>query len=74
MERDVVFKDYLADAKQDAIRKVYKDIFFQYIMKVHELCRNRISKSCYKEVLKDFEDLSKAEDDAPTDTYMAKYV
>ena len=57
MERDPLYLEYLSEAHVDALRRYYKDIFFQYIMKVHELCRNRISKSCYKEVLKDFEDL-----------------
>ena len=44
-------------------------------MKAHELCRDRISESCYKEVIKDFEDLTKPEgSDQLTDTWMAQYV
>lgn len=40
------------------MRKVYRNIFFEYIDRAHTLCRNRISEDCYNEIISSFEDVS----------------
>lgn len=56
MQTDSQFIKETEEFTKPLLRKVFRNIFFEYIDRAHTLCRNRISEDCYNEIIKSFEE------------------